>query len=172
MFVLDEFASLRSFIYIADESFEEKAMTCARQKRVLAVENDVHFRHSLQVLLETNGFGLSKTLKSDGKFTLLDVTDLPSLLRFESALLSADYFNDAPTIPSFEEPKLTKAFRVVQGIRHIAGQLADPGADMLDYYQGLLLQTLSVIRLRHVTPEKKRHVYLAAALLVERLERW
>jgi CheY-like chemotaxis protein len=111
-------------------------------------------------------------LESDVKFTLLDVTDLPSLLRFESALLSADHFNDAPTIPSFEEPRLTKAFRVVQGIRHIAGQLADPGADMLDYYQGLLLQTLSVIRLRHVTPEKKRHVYLAAALLVEQLERW
>ncbi len=111
-------------------------------------------------------------LESDVKFTLLDVTDLPSLLRFESALLSADHFNDAPTIPSFQEPELTKAFRVVQGMRHIAGQLADPGADMLDYYQGLLLQTLAVIRLRHVTLEKKRHAYLAASLLVERLEEW
>jgi len=111
-------------------------------------------------------------LESDVKFTLLEVTDLPSLLRFELALLSADHFNDAPTIPSFEEPELKKAFRVVQGIRHIAGQLADPGTDMQDYYQGLLLQTLAVIRLRHVTPEKKRHAYMAAALLVERLEEW
>jgi CheY-like chemotaxis protein len=111
-------------------------------------------------------------LESDVKFTLLDVTDLPSLLRFELALLSADHFNDAPTIPSFEEPELKKAFRVVQGIRHIAGGLADPGADMLDYYQGLLLQTLAMIRLRHVTPSKKQHAYLAAALLFERLEEW
>jgi len=111
-------------------------------------------------------------LESDVKFTLLDVTDLPSLLRFELALMSADHFNDAPTIPSFREPELKKAFRVVQGIRHIAGLLADPGADMLDYYQGLLLQTLAMIRLRHVTPEKKGHAYMAAALLVERLEEW
>ena len=67
---------------------------------------------------------------------------------------------------------MRKAFRVVQGIRHIAGQLADPGADMLDYYQGLLLQTLAMLRLRHVPPEKKRHAYLAASLLCERLEEW
>jgi len=111
-------------------------------------------------------------LESDVKFTLLHITDLLALLRFESALLSADHFNDAPTIPSFQDPELTKAFRVVQGIRYIAGELAGPGADMLDYYQGLLLQTLAVLRLRHVTPEKKRHAYLAAALLVERLEEW
>jgi hypothetical protein len=67
---------------------------------------------------------------------------------------------------------LKKAFGVVQGIRHIVGILADPGADMLDYYQGLLLQTLAMIRLRHVTPAKKQHAYLAAALLCERLEEW
>jgi CheY-like chemotaxis protein len=111
-------------------------------------------------------------LESDVKFTLLDVTDLPSLHNFESALLSADHFNDAPTIPSFQDPALKKAFHVVQGIRHIAGQLAEPGADMLDYYQGLLLQTLAMIRLRHVTPSKKCHAYLAASLLCERLDEW
>jgi len=93
-------------------------------------------------------------------------------LRFESALLTREHFNDAPTIPSFEEPELRKAFRVVQGIRHIAGQLADPGADMLDYYQGLLLQTLAILGLRHVPPEKKQHAYLAASLLCERFEEW
>jgi ActR/RegA family two-component response regulator len=111
-------------------------------------------------------------LESDVKFTLLEITDLPSLIRFELALLNAEHFNDAPTIPSFREPELKKAFRVVQGIRHIAGQLADPGADMLDYYQGLLLQTLAMIRLRHIPPPKKRHAYLAAALVCERLEEW
>ncbi|GAB4531465.1 MAG: hypothetical protein Kow0063_10730 [Anaerolineae bacterium] len=111
-------------------------------------------------------------LESDVKFSLLETTDLPSLVRFESALLNAEHFNDAPTIPSFREPALKKAFRVVQGIRHIAGQLADPGADMLDYYQGLLLQSLAVIRLRHIPPPKKCHAYLAAALVCERLAEW
>jgi len=111
-------------------------------------------------------------LESDVKFSLLEVTDLASLLGFESALLDSEHFNDAVTIPSFREPELRKAFRVVLGIRHIARQLADPGADMLDYYQGLLLQTLAILRLRHVPPEKKQHAYLAASLLCEWLEEW
>lgn len=111
-------------------------------------------------------------LESDVKITLLEVSDLPVLDRFESALLNARHFDDAPTIPNFQEPELKKAFRVVQGIRHIAGQLADPGADMLDYYQGLLLQTLAMLRLRHIPPPKKRHAYLAAALVCERLGEW
>jgi thiamine kinase-like enzyme len=111
-------------------------------------------------------------LESDVKFTLLEVSDLPTLLRFESALLNAEHFNDAPTIPSFREPELKKAFSVVQGIRAIAGGLAEPGTDMLDYYQGLLFQTLAMIRLRHVSPLKKQHAYLAASLVCERLEEW
>jgi DNA-binding response OmpR family regulator len=111
-------------------------------------------------------------LECDVKFVLLGVTDLPSLLRFEVALLKASEFGDIPTLPRFEEPELRKAFVVVLGIRRIASQLADPGADMLDYYQGLVLQTLTMIRLRHVLPPQKRHAYLAASLLCQRLDEW
>jgi hypothetical protein len=60
-------------------------------------------------------------LESDIKFVLLDVTDLPTLLQFESALLSAKFFSDKPTLPTFRQAELRKAFEVVQGIRYIAG---------------------------------------------------
>jgi len=111
-------------------------------------------------------------LECDVKFVLLDVTDLPGLLRFEMALLNASHFDDTPTLPSFQQPELKKAFSVVQGIRQIAGGLARPATDMLDYYQGLLLQTLAMIRLRHVEAPKKCHAYLAASLLCQRLDDW
>lgn len=111
-------------------------------------------------------------LESDIKFVLLEVTDLSLLFQFELALLSTKSFNDRPTLPTFREKELKKAFEVVQGIRHIAGRVAGPRAGMLDYYQGLLLQSLAIICLRHVTPPKKRHAYLAASLLCQRLENW
>ena len=59
-----------------------------------------------------------------------------------------------------------------RGSKQIASQLAGPGANMLDYYQGLLMQTLAMIRLPHIAPLKKRHAYLAASLLCQRLEEW
>jgi DNA-binding response OmpR family regulator len=111
-------------------------------------------------------------LECDLKFVLLETTDLSSLLRFERALLSASEFGDRPTLPSFREAELKKAFVVVLGIRQIASELAGPGADMLNYYQGLLLQTLNMIRLRHVLPLKKQHAFLAASGLCQRLEEW
>jgi CheY-like chemotaxis protein len=111
-------------------------------------------------------------LESDIKFVLLDVTDLPTLLQFESALLSAKFFSDKPTLPTFRQAELRKAFEVVQGIRHIAGELIGPRTSMLDYYQGLLLQTLAMIGRRHIGPLKKRHAYLAASLLCQRLDHW
>jgi hypothetical protein len=110
-------------------------------------------------------------LESDIKFVLLEVTDLPSLIRLETALLSASNFDERPTLPRFKDPDLRKAFFVVLALRQIASELA-PEAYMLDYYQGLLLQTLAMIRLRHVAPAKKRHAYLAASLLCQRLDEW
>ena len=111
-------------------------------------------------------------LEADIKFVLLDVADLPSLQVFEQALLSTRYFGDMPTLPTFRHGELRKAFEVIQGLRHIAGRLAGGRVEMRDYYQGLLLQTLAMICLRHVAPPKKRHAYLAASMLSQRLENW
>jgi hypothetical protein len=111
-------------------------------------------------------------LESDIKFVLLDDANLPSLFQFELALLATKSFHDKPTLPAFRQTELRKAFEVVQGLRQIAGRVAGPGAGMLDYYQGLFLQTLAMICLRHVSPPKKRHAYLAASLLCQRLDNW
>ncbi len=111
-------------------------------------------------------------LESDVKFTLLTVADLGVLYVFEAYLLNAKYFDDRPTLPSFREAELKKAFEVVQGIRYMAGQIVGSSTSMLDYYQGLYLHTLAILGLPHISPAKKRHAYLAASLLCERLERW
>jgi CheY-like chemotaxis protein len=111
-------------------------------------------------------------LESDVKFILLGDADLAGLFRFEKALLSASHFGDTTTLPGFRQSELKKAYTVVQGIRQIASGLADPGTDMLDYYQGLLLQTLAMIRLRHVPRLKKCHAYLSASLLCRQLDEW
>ncbi|GAB4450190.1 MAG: hypothetical protein Fur0044_45730 [Anaerolineae bacterium] len=112
-------------------------------------------------------------LEADIKFVLLDVADLPSLQVFEQALLSTRYFGDMPTLPTFRSGELRKAFEVIQGLRQMAGRLAGGRrAEMRDYYQGLLLQSLAMICLRHVAVPKKRHAYLAASMLCQRLDNW
>jgi CheY-like chemotaxis protein len=111
-------------------------------------------------------------LESDIKFVLLDLTDLRMLYRFEMALVSTRYFDDTPTLPSFSQPELRKAFEVIQSLRHVAGRLVGPHTMMLDYYQGLLLHTLAMIGWRHVSNRKKQHAYMAASLLCQRLNTW
>ena len=110
-------------------------------------------------------------LESDIKFTLLENSDLQSLFNLEVALLNTKQFDDQVAARRFQQPELQKALIVVLGIRRIAGTLVD-SLDMFDYYQGLLLQTLATTYLRHIDPAKKRHAFLAAALLCQRLENW
>lgn len=111
-------------------------------------------------------------LESDIKFVLLTNSDLPALYQLELALLNAKYFDDTPTLPHFKQPDLRKAFEVIQSLRRIAGHLTNSRNTMLDYYQGLLLQTLTMIYRQHVSAPKKRHAYLSASLLCERLGSW
>lgn len=111
-------------------------------------------------------------LESDIKFALLDETDIPTLCGFELALLSPNrlaetlHFGDL-----FDRDPLRKAFEVIRGLRKLASGFY-PGADMREYYQALLYQTLNVMRLQHIGPLKKRHALLAAALTCERLQSW
>ncbi|MFN8459995.1 MAG: phosphotransferase [Anaerolineae bacterium] len=111
-------------------------------------------------------------LESDIKFVLLTNSDLSTLYQLELALLNAKYFDDTPTLPHFKQADLRKAFEVIQSLRRIAGRLTNSHNSMLDYYQGLLLQTLTMIYRQHVSAPKKRHAYLSASLLCERLDSW
>ncbi len=110
-------------------------------------------------------------LESDIKFSLLSVADLRNLLYFEAALLNAKSFQEAQPSPRFRNPELQKAFDVIRGIRVITGELFGPSS-MQEYYQGLLLQTLAILHLKHISKPKKRHAYLSAALICRRLDTW
>ena len=111
-------------------------------------------------------------LESDIKFALLDETDIPTLCGFELALLSPSRLAEEPHFSDvFDRYPLRKAFEVICDLRKLAFSFY-PAADMREYYQALLCQTLNVIRLKNIVPLKKRHALLAAALTCERLQNW
>lgn len=117
-------------------------------------------------------------LETDIKFALLTVTDLALLLPFENSLLAPSRLSEALPDTSFEQPDLHKAYQAVRTIRAVAYELLHDDLDMREYYQALLYQTLNVVRLAPGDPynpfkeRDRRHPYLAAALLCERLEYW
>jgi hypothetical protein len=112
-------------------------------------------------------------LETDIKFNLLDAADLSELFKFEAALLAAQYMGDVLSPPDFRDrPELKKAFKVVSGLRDITQRLLGAEVEMKEYYWGLFLLTLNVIRLKSIERLKKRHALLAASLLAHRLQSW
>jgi len=111
-------------------------------------------------------------LESDIKFALLDEADVTTLCDFELALLSPDHLDDDSNLGDrFDRIRVKKAFTVVCGLRKLASRFY-LAADIQEYYQALLYQTLNVVRLKHIGPLKKQHALLAAALICERLQNW
>ncbi len=112
-------------------------------------------------------------LETDIKFNLLDAADPFELFKFEAALLAAQNMGDVLSAPEFsDQPELKKAFKVVSGLRGVARHLLGAEVEMKEYYWGLFLLTLNVIRLKSIERLKKRHALLAASLLAHRLQSW
>lgn len=111
-------------------------------------------------------------LDTDIKFNLLPVVDLEALLSFEHALLAPANFRHAPLDVSFTNDRLNHAYRVVLALRRIASDLIDLEGDMREYYQALFIHTLNIMRLRHISVEKKEYALLSASLICQRLEDW
>lgn len=111
-------------------------------------------------------------LETDIKFNLLPVVDLEALLPFEQALLASANFQDAPPDISFDNGRLDHAYQIVLALRRIASDLINLEGDMREYYQALFIHTLNIMRLRHISVEKKEHALLSAALICQRLEDW
>lgn len=109
-------------------------------------------------------------LETDIKFNLLSEADLHVLLSFEQALLApARFRDDTPTL-TFESEHLDRTYQIVAHLRHIASTLIPGVGDMREYYQALLLHTLNILRLRHISDRKKLHALLSAALICQKLE--
>jgi len=111
-------------------------------------------------------------LETDIKFNLLSVVDLEALLPLEQALLAPADFQEAPPVTSLANDRLDHTYRVVSALRRIASELIDLAGDMREYYQALFIHTLNIMRLRHISAEKKEHALLSAALICQRLEDW
>ncbi len=111
-------------------------------------------------------------LETDLKFNIMKEADLAALLPFECALLTPKRFKEA--VPEFrcESENLTKVYNVVATLRRMASKSLGLDVDMREYYEALLLNTLNMLRLRHISATKKEHALLSASLLCERLDRW
>lgn len=87
-------------------------------------------------------------------------------------MLEATSFADTSAIPSFSNPNLEKAYRVIVSLRKIAHKLIVLDGDMREYYWTLLFHTLKILQLPHISSSKKEHALLAASLLCQRLDQW
>ncbi len=109
-------------------------------------------------------------LETDIKFNLLPVVDLKALLPFEQALLAPVSFEETPGDVSFTSAQLDHTYQIVLALRRIAAQLINLTGDIREYYQALLLHTLNIMRLQHISSAKKEYALLSAALICEWLD--
>lgn len=141
--------------------------------RNILVDADGHFwLIDFASVAESHALRDFAELETDIKFNLLPVVDLEALLAFEQALLAPASFGETSRDMSFVNDRLDHAYQVVLALRHIASDLIDLEGDMREYYQALLLHALNIIRLSHISNEKKEHALLSASLICQRLEDW
>jgi CheY-like chemotaxis protein len=111
-------------------------------------------------------------LETDIKFTLLQSGNAQLWFELEAALLTPYAFGQPAPDLIFTDPEVSKAYRVINGLRRTAAELTQSDGGLLEYYQALFVHTLNAMRLRHISPNKKEHALLSAALLCQRLENW
>lgn len=111
-------------------------------------------------------------LETDIKFNLMKDTDLNTLLRYEYSLLMPKKFSDSLPDIKIESPSLRKSYQVIASLRHFAIKYLSLDGDMREYYEALLINTLNMLRLRHIQAAKKEHVLLSASLICQRLDHW
>ncbi|MEM7538187.1 MAG: response regulator [Chloroflexota bacterium] len=158
-------------------SFEVLSYRCLLHgdlhSRNILVDNEGHFwlidfakvadSHILRDFIE---------LETDIKFNLLKETNLSTLFELEEALLDATYPHDEVSEVMFHNPKLDHAYQIVCTLRQLVRELCPSQIDMLEYYQALYLNTLHMIRLKHIDDGKKMHALLSVCLLWERIQQW
>lgn len=111
--------------------------------------------------------------ESDIKYRLLtDKVTVPQFLTLERALLTDKKELSGADLP----PALVKVYQVIKALHKTAFELLRDANGQNDdtrkeYLISLLMATLNVVRLRHITPPRKQQALLAAALLCNELDR-
>ena len=102
------------------------------------------------------------------KFNLAEIDDLAEYQRFERRLLEKTKLNE-PVEVATRNP-LYKPLSVVGHLRKLADPLAGSTNEMTEYYWGLLLTTLNLLRLETLRPQWRKAL-LSAAMVCEKLAR-
>ena len=102
------------------------------------------------------------------KFGLAEIDDLAEYQRFEKRLLEQTKLNEPVEMGT--RNSLYKPFTVVSHLRKLADPMAGGTNEMTEYYWGLLLTTLNLLRLEPLRPQWRKAL-LSAALVCERLAR-
>ncbi|MCL4251581.1 MAG: TIR domain-containing protein [Anaerolineae bacterium] len=109
-------------------------------------------------------------LESDIKYRLAEKLDLPDFITLEKHLLGLETINEEEVSDNL---LLARTSVIIEQIRQLCReQQGFPTApdDESEILVAVLMATLNVIRLKHVTTEKKIHALISASLICSRLE--
>lgn len=158
-------------------NFEEVSKVCLchgdlHSRNILVNSDGDYWLIDFARVEETHAMRDFIELETDIKFNLMQNSDLAELYPFEHALLSPKQFKETVPIMEFSSTKIRKAYKVIAALREVVTKSLSLEGDMREYYEALLLNTLNMLRLRHIKASKKEHALLSASLICQRLDRW
>ncbi|MCA9916716.1 MAG: response regulator [Anaerolineales bacterium] len=114
-------------------------------------------------------------LETDVKFRLMSLLSLADFLHFEEALLEADRQNQPPILPPSFAKDARKAAEVIFALRQLAHRYArtfntPQNEARKEYLLSQLMGTLNVVRLRHISENRKLQAMHSAVMMCEELD--
>lgn len=115
-------------------------------------------------------------LESDIKYRLMSLLSLTDFLHLEEALLEADRQNQPPILPPSFSKDARKAAEVIFDLRQLAHKYASnyntkANDARKEYLLSQLMGTLNVVRLRHISENRKLQAMHSAVMLCEEMDR-
>ncbi|WP_420630071.1 response regulator [Candidatus Leptofilum sp.] len=114
-------------------------------------------------------------LETDVKYRLMSLLSLTDFLHFEEALLEADRQKQPPILPPSFTKDARKAAEVIFAIRQLAHRYAhtfntQQNDARKEYLLSQLMGTLNVVRLRHISENRKLQAMHSAVMICEELD--
>ena len=114
-------------------------------------------------------------LETDVKYRLMSLLSLADFIHFEEALLEADRQNQPPILPPSFSKDARKVAEVVFALRQLAHWYASgfntrQAEVRKEYLLSQLMGTLNVVRLRHISENRKLQAMHSAVMMCEELD--
>lgn len=115
-------------------------------------------------------------LESDIKYRLMSLLSLTDFLHLEEALLEADRQKQPPILPPSFSKDARKAAEVIFALRQLAHKYASnyntkENDARKEYLISQLMGTLNVVRLRHISENRKLQAMHSAVMMCEEMDR-